>query len=180
MNPCPCGFLGDATGRCRCTLAQIQRYHARISGPLLDRLDLHVAMENVGPAQLRVSGEWPERSAVVAERVRVARRIQEGRQQVCNANLDGAGVERYCGVTPEGVDILEVALQRFGLSVRAYHRVLKVARSVADLEGSDCITGAHVSEALLFRQLDQLNWGGRGDRSYAGGKVVSDQSPVSH
>jgi len=180
MNPCPCGFLADATARCRCTLAQIQRYHGRISGPLLDRLDLHVAMENVGPAQLLVSEERPERSAAVAARVQVARKIQEGRQQMCNANLDNAGVERHCRVTPEGVEILELALQRFGLSVRAYHRVLKVARTVADLDGSDCITGAHISEALLFRQLDQLNWGGRVDRSYAGGKAPSDQSPVRH
>jgi magnesium chelatase family protein len=167
MNPCPCGYLGEVAGQCRCTVGQIQRYQARISGPLLDRLDLHVRMESVEPVQLLRSAETAESSAAVAARILTAWEIQTERQQMCNANLDNAGVDRVCNPTPEGAHVLERALQRFRLSVRAYHRVLKVARTVADLEGAEQIAAAHISEALLFRQSESLNFCISGDRSYA-------------
>jgi magnesium chelatase family protein len=181
MNPCPCGYLGEDTGQCRCTSGQIQRYQARISGPLLDRLDLHVRMESAEPVLLLRSAGASESSAAVAARVLTAREIQKERQEICNASLDNAGVERMCNPMPEGVRILERAMQRFRLSVRAYHRVLKVARTIADLEDAEQIAAAHISEALLFRQLDSLNFCISGDRSYASKDAVALQkSPVRH
>jgi magnesium chelatase family protein len=181
MNPCPCGYLGEDAGQCRCTPGQIQRYQARISGPLLDRLDLHVRMESVEPALLLRSAVVSESSAAVAARILAAREIQMRRQRMCNANLDSAGIERVCNLTAEGSHIVERALQRFGLSVRGYHRVLKVARTVADLEGAEQIGAGHVSEALLFRQLDSLNFCVLGDRSYVAKEVgASQELPVRH
>jgi magnesium chelatase family protein len=154
MNPCPCGYLGEPNAQCRCTLAQIRRYQSRISGPLLDRIDLHARVKAIEPAQLRRSDEKPESTESVAARVKAARDIQRQRQQICNGNLDPAGVDRICVPASDARDILDRAVQRFRLSARAYHRVLKVARTIADLEGTEQITAAHISEALLFRQMD--------------------------
>ena len=154
MNPCPCGYLGEPNAQCRCTLAQIRRYQSRISGPLLDRIDLYAGVKAIEPAQLRRSDEKPESTESVAVRVKSARDIQRQRQHTCNGNLDPAGVDQICVSTSDAQDILDRAVQRFRLSARAYHRVLKVARTIADLEGAEQITAAHISEALLFRQMD--------------------------
>src|SRR5262249_4075910 len=155
---CPCGYLGEPKAHCRCTLSQIRHYQARLSGPLLDRIDLNTRLHVIEPSQLRRSNDKPETTAIVAVRVKTARDIQEHRQHRCNAYLDPAGVDQFCAPTEDAQKILDRAVHRFGLSVRAYHRVLKVARTIADLEGTDSMTAAHISEALLFRQQDLLNF----------------------
>jgi magnesium chelatase family protein len=168
MNPCPCGYLGEPNAQCRCTPAQIRRYQARLSGPLLDRIDLHARVHAVAPAQLRLSNEKPETSQSIAARVKAARGLQEERQHICNGNLDSAAVERICVLTEEAQNILERAVHRFRLSGRAYHRILKVARTIADLESAENITAAHISETLLFRQQDHFHSSPlTHDRSYA-------------
>jgi magnesium chelatase family protein len=156
MNPCPCGYLYEP-GRCRCSAPRILRYQSRISGPLLDRLDIHVRTHSIDPAQLRRTDLHPESTATVAARVAAAHALQLDRQRVCNAQLDVSAVERFCTSTPDAQQILEHALKRFRLSARAYYRILKVARTLADLESSNQITATHLSEALLFKPLDPAN-----------------------
>src|SRR5450631_1415904 len=155
MNPCPCGYLGDATGSCHCTGDQVQRYRARISGPLLDRLDLHVHVPRVEFRSLRQPSGCRETSAEVAARVMRTRELQIQRQGACNAHLDNSGVDRYCTPDTAGLDVLERAIQRLGMSARGYHRVLKVARTIADMSGRPLIEVAHISEALALRSLDR-------------------------
>jgi len=155
MNPCPCGYLGDAASRCRCTLEQVQRYRARISGPLLDRLDLHVEVPRLAPEQLRSDCAATETSATVARRVCDARALQVARQGKSNARLNNIEVDRFCAPGAQGRNVLERAMQRFALSARAYHRILKVARSIADLEGAVSLSVAHISEAIGLRRLDR-------------------------
>jgi magnesium chelatase family protein len=155
MNPCPCGYLGDATSKCRCTLEQVQRYRARISGPLLDRLDLHVEVPRIPIEDLRDGHSSVEGTAAVAARVCAAYSIQLARQGKANARLNNVEVDRYCSPDAPGRSVLERAMQRFALSARAYHRILKVARSIADLEGASNIAIAHVSEAIGLRRLDR-------------------------
>src|ERR1700675_4189564 len=155
MNPCPCGYLGDATGSCHCTADQVLRYRTRISGPLLDRLDLHVHVPRVEFKSLRGQGGSCEASAKVAARVTRTRELQVQRQGTCNALLDNAAVDRYCTPDTAGLDVLERAKQRLGMSARRYHRVLKVARTIADMSGRPLIEVAHISEALALRSLDR-------------------------
>jgi magnesium chelatase family protein len=155
MNPCPCGYLGDANGRCHCTADQVQRYRARISGPLLDRLDLHVYVPRVEFKTLREPSGCREASAEVAARVMRTRELQIQRQGLCNAHLDNAAVERYCTPSAAGLDVLERAMQHLGLSARGYHRVLKVARTIADMGGGQQIEVRHITEALALRSLDR-------------------------
>jgi magnesium chelatase family protein len=157
MNPCPCGHLGDPSGKCRCTVDQVQRYRMKISGPLLDRLDLHVEVPRVSPETLRNDGPLPEATELVAQRVAVARNTQVLRQDKSNARLSNTEVDRYCTPDKEGLVILERAMQRFALSARAYHRILKVARTIADLEIADNVSIAHVSEAIGLRRLDRAS-----------------------
>jgi magnesium chelatase family protein len=156
MNPCACGYLNDASGKCRCTSDQVQRYRGRISGPLLDRLDLHVEVLRVDPESLRERVADGDTSAQVAPRVRRARDVQAARQGCCNARLDSAGIDAHCLPTREGQSLLERAMKKFALSARAYHRVLKVARTIADLAGEERIATQHVSEAMSMRQLDRV------------------------
>jgi magnesium chelatase family protein len=155
MNPCPCGYLGDPLGSCHCTAVEVQRYRARISGPLIDRLDLHVHVPRVDFKSLRDPSGAGECSAAVAARVLRTRELQIQRQGTCNAHLNNAAVERYCTPNPAGFVILERAMQHFGLSARAYHRVLKVARTIADMTGRPQIEVSHISEALTLRSLDR-------------------------
>ena len=155
MNPCPCGYLGDAFGSCQCTAEQVQRYRARISGPLLDRLDLHVHVPRLEFKSLREKSGDLEGTADVAARVKRARELQIDRQRVCNAHLDNAAVERYCAPNAAGLAILERAMQHLGLSARGYHRVLKVARTIADMSGRSQIEVAQITEALALRSLDR-------------------------
>lgn len=154
MNPCPCGYLGDAQGRCRCTAEQVQRYRSRLSGPLIDRLDLHVEVPRV-PTQLLSARTATESSATVAARVARAREQQIARQGSLNARLNNKAVERFCATTREASALLNRAAATLGLSARAYHRVLKVARTVADLAQADAIEVRHVGEALALRVLDR-------------------------
>jgi len=155
MNPCPCGYLGERSGRCRCTPDQVWRYRSRVSGPLLDRIDLQVFVPRVERAVLTAVNAPPgEASAAVRERVRAARARQLRRQGKPNARLGPREFDRHCLLPAEARKLLDAALTRLKLSARAYHRVLKVARTVADLAGAEGIATAHVAEAVRYRQLD--------------------------
>jgi magnesium chelatase family protein len=155
MNPCPCGYLGDANGSCHCSAEQVQRYRNRISGPLLDRLDLHVNVPRVEFRSLREPSACREASREVAARVLRTRERQMRRQRGCNAGLDNAGVERHCTANADCLVLLERAMQQLGLSARGYHRVLKVARTIADMDAGEHIEPGHISEALALRSLDR-------------------------
>jgi magnesium chelatase family protein len=156
MNPCPCGYLGDSSGKCRCTPDQVLRYRARISGPLLDRIDLHIHVPRVERAALS-STETPaaENSQAVRERVSLCRGRQQQRAGKANAQLGPREVERDCTPDAAARQLLEAAMSRLALSARAYHRVLKVARTIADLAGAHAVGAAHVAEAVRYRELDR-------------------------
>ena len=155
MNPCPCGYRGDDAGRCRCTPDQVQRYRQRLSGPLLDRLDMQIAVPRVATETLSNLHSRGESSEHVAQRVRNARARQSERQQVLNGQLDVPGVEAHCMPAAVELKVLERAIQHFQLSARAYHRILKVARTIADLAGSERVTGVHLREAISLRGLER-------------------------
>jgi magnesium chelatase family protein len=156
MNPCPCGYLGDAAGRCRCTSEQVLRYRGRISGPLLDRIDMHVEVPRVSHEMLRHGAPGGEEtSAAIRARVMAARRVAVERTGRPNAWLTPPQIKRVCRLSDEGHRLLEQAIDKLGLSHRAYHRILKLARTIADLAGSDHITAPHLSEAIGFRRLDR-------------------------
>lgn len=154
MNPCPCGYYGDQQGRCRCTPAQIDRYRARISGPLLDRFDMHVPVSRLPIADLQAKAEG-ENSQTVRARVESCRSRQLHRQQTVNANLNGQQLERHCSLEQAEQQLLAQAVDQLGLSARAYDRILRVARTLADLEQSSSIHAHHISEALGYRTLDR-------------------------
>ena len=157
-NGCPCGFATDPVKECTCTPLQIQRYLARISGPLLDRIDIHI---DVPPLKHRELGGEPsgESSAVIRERVQRARQIQQERfrrsKAYCNAQMSTRQIRKHCQVEGEAKSLLELAMERLGLSARAYDRILKVARTVADLEGAEGIQASHIAEAIQYRSLDR-------------------------
>ncbi|MEP7043717.1 MAG: YifB family Mg chelatase-like AAA ATPase [Dokdonella sp.] len=153
MNPCPCGYAGDPSGRCRCTADVIARYRARISGPLLDRIDLKLDMPRVKHAELRAA-ESGECSAVVRARVVAAHSRQVQRAGKPNAWLSNREVERDCVLAANAKSLLDRAVERLGLSARAYHRVLRVARTIADLDHAPNIDAAHLSEAIQYRRFD--------------------------
>ena len=154
MNPCPCGYLGDAERTCVCTPEQVRRYRARVSGPLLDRIDLHIEVPRLAHQLLRgVSIE--ETSAVVRERIEAARQRQLQRAGKANTNLLSRELERDCVLSDADYRLLEKAMERLGLSPRAYHRILKVARTIADLAGSEVIQTLQLSEAISYRALDR-------------------------
>ncbi len=156
MNPCPCGYLGDPNGRCRCTAEQVQRYRARISGPILDRIDMHIEVPLL-PQELLNSptASDEENSASVRARVERARQIQYQRARKANHLLGSKEVERDCPLEPEPRQLLGQAITKLGLSARAYHRILRVARTIADLTGGGTITVAHLSEAISYRRMDR-------------------------
>src|SRR5690348_4102445 len=153
MNPCPCGHAGDASGRCRCTPDAIVRYRARVSGPLLDRIDLKLEMPRVAQAELR-GIEAGEISAVVRARVAVARGRQLARAGKVNSALSNREAERDCALDARSQALLDRAIERLGLSARAYHRILRVARTIADLAGRARIDAADLSESIQYRRLD--------------------------
>lgn len=159
INPCPCGYYGAGEAGCTCHPGQVERYRARISGPLLDRIDLQIDLPTLAPSEL--TGRRPgESSATIRERVTLARERQlhrfRGREGVyANAQLELRDLREFCRVGAAAERLLRTALSRLQLSARAYHRVLKLARTIADLEGSDSIRTAHVAEAIQYRSFDR-------------------------
>ena len=157
MNPCPCGWAGDPSGRCRCTAEQIERYRGRISGPLLDRIDLHIDVPRVQAQEMRPDAPRGESSATVRARVERARAHQMQRAGKPNAHLNQQETERDCVLTGADRQLLERAIERLQLSARAAHRILRVARSIADLDESEQISTAHLGEAIGYRRSDRRN-----------------------
>ena len=161
MNPCPCGYFGHPTRACTCTPSAIGRYLQKISGPLLDRIDLHVEVAPVNYEELR-SEQGGECSADILRRVCTARDIQTARYQgtgiSCNAQLPSAMLRQACPMTPQAEKILAAAFEKLDLSARAYDRVLKVSRTIADLESSEKLEAWHISEAVQYRNLDRKYW----------------------
>lgn len=161
MNPCPCGFFGHPTKECTCPRGSAARYLAKVSGPLLDRLDIHVEVPPVDFDKLS-SDEKSESSEEIRQRVNAARKIQqkrfEGSGVSSNARMDAAMTKEFCRPTAAAMVLLEQAFDRLGLSARAYDKVLRVARTVADLQGSDAIDVPHIAQAIQFRSLDRKFW----------------------
>ncbi|HRX32593.1 MAG: YifB family Mg chelatase-like AAA ATPase [Bacteroidales bacterium] len=163
MNPCPCGYFNHPEKECVCSPGVVQKYLNRISGPLLDRIDIHVEVIPV-PFEKLSSAPPAESSATIRERVVKARQIQEERfvewkNVYCNAQMNSKLIRKFCELTPEGSGLLKTAMERLGLSARAYDRILKVARTIADLDNSTNIQSEHVAEAIQYRSLDRDNWG---------------------
>ena len=166
MNPCPCGYYGDPTHHCACTPGQIQRYMNKISGPLLDRIDIHCEIQAVPFAQL--SQMQPgEPSEKIRDRVIAARKIQEERFKPfkgihSNAMMTEKMLHEFAEPDAASLDMLRMAMERLKLSARAYSRILKVARTIADLEGSEKVQSHHIAEAIGYRNLDRSDWAERG------------------
>ncbi len=164
MNPCPCGYFGHPTHPCSCSEKMVSRYLGRVSGPLLDRLDLHIEVPPVDYDSL-ASGGKAESSAEIRARVNAARKIQQeryhGSDVYANARLTPAMLRQYCPMTDRASTLLRGAFERLGLSARAYDRVLKVARTIADLDGAEVIDTIHVGEAIQHRSLDRKYWPGQ-------------------
>ena len=161
MNPCPCGYFGSNRRACRCTQREIRKYLERVSGPLLDRIDIQIEVDAV-PVEEISSGQMTESSAVVAERVAKARKLQQERyrdtKHFCNAQLDSSAIRKYCTPDPEASRLLHAAVESMHMSMRAYNRILKVARTIADLSSEETISTPHVAEAIQYRELDQKYW----------------------
>ena len=163
MNPCPCGYYNHPTKACVCTPGQVQRYLNRISGPLLDRIDLQIEIVPV-PFEKISDAREGESSAVIRERVIAARKIQEERYKgeegvYCNAQMSPKLIKKFAAIDTQSLAMLKMAMERFNLSARAYDRILKVARTIADLEASENIQSHHIAEAIGYRNLDRENWG---------------------
>ena len=161
MNPCPCGYYGSRQKNCRCTPQEIKRYLDRVSGPLLDRIDIQIEVDSV-PVQEINDSEPAEASTVIAERVQKARAVQldrySGIGKHCNAQLNNSEVKKFCSVSDEGRTLLNAAVDTLRLSMRAYQRILKVARTISDLAGEELISSHHIAEAIQYRELDQKYW----------------------
>jgi magnesium chelatase family protein len=155
MNPCPCGRLGDPAGTCRCTPAEVHGYRARISGPLLDRIDMHVEVPRVLASDFEVPPDPAETSAAAAMRIARAQTVQIDRQGTCNARLSDAAIARWCAPDEAGRWLLDSVMQRLGFSGRARQRLLRVARTIADLAGEPTVRAAHLAEAVMLRCMDR-------------------------
>jgi len=158
MNPCPCGYYSDPNNECTCTFPQIQRYRSKISGPLMDRIDIHIEVPAVKYRDL-ASRDAGEPSKEIKRRVNRGRKVQldrfEGMKIYCNAQMTNRHIKKFCQIDEASQKLLEMAIDKFGLSARAYTRILKVARTIADLEGQENIEPAHLSEAIQYRSLDR-------------------------
>ncbi|RME62730.1 MAG: ATP-binding protein, partial [Caldilineae bacterium] len=157
MNPCPCGYFGDDRKECTCSLGVVQRYQSRISGPLMDRIDIHVDVTRV-PFQKLASLDSGEPSSVIRARVEAARKVQAARfaplgkpHVLVNGDMGPAEVQKFCQLDEDGKNLMRTAVRQLDLSARAYHRVLKLARTIADLAGSEQIQVTHLAEALQYR-----------------------------
>jgi magnesium chelatase family protein len=162
MNPCPCGFFGDPTRQCQCTPPQIQRYVSKISGPLLDRIDIHIEVPAVKYKELRGESNAEDsasvRQRVVAARHRQVERFTHEKRVYANAQMSPKLIRKHCALGSDGEKLLETAVTRLGLSARAHDRILKVARTIADLDACDSIESRHLSEAIQYRTLDRSYW----------------------
>ena len=164
MNPCRCGYFGHPTHRCTCKPEEVKRYISRISGPMLDRMDIQIELPSLTYDEISATDARAERSEVIRERVTAARefarRRMEDRPEVhCNAQLDPAGIQKYCVLEPDASALLKAAYDRMGLSARGYDRILRVARTIADLDQSNTIRAPHIAEAIQLRSLDRKYWG---------------------
>jgi magnesium chelatase family protein len=164
MNPCPCGFFNHPQKECTCPPGAVQKYLNKISGPLLDRIDLHVEVTPVAFEELAQSGAVFERSAGIRERVIKARDLQskryaQERDIYANAQMNSRLLKKLCSVDEPSMKMLQSAMERLNLSARAYDRILRVSRTIADLEGSINIQAHHLAEAIHYRSLDRGNWG---------------------
>ena len=162
MNPCPCGYFGDLKRECRCGPAQVQRYRQRVSGPLLDRIDLHIEVPAVEYRDV-ASERAEETSATIRERVGNARQRQQERfrgdaKVNCNARMATRHLKQNCKLTQDSQELIRVAMNELNLSARAYDRILKVSRTIADLDGNTEISPEHVSEAIQYRTFDRTLW----------------------
>jgi len=155
MNPCPCGYLGDTQGRCRCSVEKIERYRARISGPVLDRLDMHIEVPRVTAHALYAQDDDAESTASVAARVHCARERQIARQGKANARLGNREMQLHCRTSKAAAAMLERATTALGLSARAHHRILRVARTIADLAATEEISESQMGEAIGLRRFDR-------------------------
>ncbi|MDI6740065.1 MAG: YifB family Mg chelatase-like AAA ATPase [Candidatus Edwardsbacteria bacterium] len=163
MNPCPCGYYTDPNHECTCSPTAIQKYLARVSGPLLDRIDIHIEVPALKYKELS-DKESGEPSAAIQARVDAARNVQlarfAGRRHIfCNAHMQSKDIRRFCEIDAKSEELLRTAIDRFGLSARAYDRILKVSRTIADLEGAETIASGHIAEAIQYRSLDRNVWG---------------------
>ncbi len=163
MNPCPCGFLTDPSHECSCSPYSIQRYMSKFSGPILDRIDIHVEVPAVRYRDLVDDKYYGDTSNDIRERVNKAREIQKNRYRNCkgihsNSHLKPRAIKLYCSIDNESEKIMQRAMDSFGFSARAYHRILKVARTIADIEGEENILTKHLSEAIQYRTLDRNLW----------------------
>jgi magnesium chelatase family protein len=162
MNPCPCGFYQDPTRQCTCSPGLIQRYLQRISGPLLDRIDIHIEVPRLKLDEFTATGQPGESSAQIRARVEAARQRQMERFRktglYCNAQMQSRHIRKWCELGEDGRELLKAAIQQLGLSARAYDRILKLSRTIADLNASDEICVAHVAEAIQYRSLDRKFW----------------------
>jgi magnesium chelatase family protein len=154
MNPCPCGYLGHPSGKCRCTPDQVARYRSKISGPLLDRIDIQIEVPALPEAELTGAASG-ESSAQIQARVQAAFARQIARQGKPNNRLGTKEIDHYCQADPAGETLLKQAISRLNLSARAYHRILKLARTIADLADAEHVQSAHVAEAIQYRRLAQ-------------------------
>ena len=158
MNPCPCGYYGDSHRDCRCSSQQIYQYQARISGPLLDRIDIHIEVPSIRYRDL-VGRNVGESSGIIRQRVAMARAKQEkrfaGQNTLLNARMSDRQIKKYCVLDEDSRGLIEMAVDRLGFSARAYTRILKVSRTIADLEGEENIRSSHVAEAVQYRNLDR-------------------------
>ncbi|MBL0712943.1 MAG: YifB family Mg chelatase-like AAA ATPase [Desulfosarcina sp.] len=159
MNPCPCGYLGDPKHACRCAVQQIHRYRSKVSGPLMDRIDIHVEVPAVPFRELTASAQG-ENSVVIRKRVIDARAIQQTRFKRsrihCNAQMSSRQIKTHCAVNKDSIALLESAIEKLGLSARAYNRILKIARTIADLANQAQICSNHIAEAIQYRNLDRV------------------------
>jgi magnesium chelatase family protein len=155
MNPCPCGWAGDPSGRCRCPADAVQRYRARLSGPLLDRIDLQLTVPRLAPHEMRSDAPRGENTAAVHARVAAARAVQADRAGKTNAQLSQSETESFCRLGTRDQALLERAMETLQLTARATHRILRVARTLADLDHAATIGTPHLTEAIGYRQLDR-------------------------
>ena len=162
MNPCPCGYAGDPKRECRCTSTKIQNYRNRISGPLLDRIDIHIEVPPVQYHDMstleRGESSAQIRARVEASRTRQRHRFQDNPRVTCNAAMSAREVQTYCVPIPSAAELLKAAMQELNFSARAYDRIVKVARTIADMADSADITEVHIAEAIQFRTLDRTLW----------------------